>query len=1344
MVNIRQNNINSHKSRITKPTKFRPLAFAIALTFSGTLPAVSQAATFIVANNNDSGSGSLRLATQQANSTLLNPPGVPHLILSPGLTPGALIQLTSGAISITNSVNIIGPTSDDADGMIISGINASQIFNMTGGVISLTGMTLKNGRSTSRGGAVSANNTNLTMNHVKVMDSVTTGSSRGGGIYIKGDLTLSRTTVSGNSTSGSSANGGGIHAYGDVTLNESTISGNSTSGSSANGGGIDIYGDLTLNQTTVSGNSTSGISAGGGGISATGKTRFTQSTISDNQSVGGAGGLSVSFYSASNFASLENTILSGNTTIGGGIEGNFNNRSSTSNAFLGAYFSLFGDDSSEITGFFSGNNVINNNPDLGSLQDNGGPTFTKLPNINSLARNAGRNSYATPFTLDQRGDGYLRIRENIVDIGAVELETGPFTVANNAPTGAGSLNQAVLDANAATGADTIVFDNSFTPGSTIYINGGALSISDTLTISGPTPGDANSVILDGLDLNQHISAEFPYGSSGQSVTLENMTLQNGFSDDLLGGGAVIVSNADLIMNHAKVIDNMTDSLAGYGGGVSVINGDATLNHTTISGNSTTYAASSGGGVFVRSGNATFYKSTISDNSTLGFSSDGGGIEVGDGNTVLNQTTVSGNSTAGNGGGINVYNGLTTLTQSTITNNTATGGAGGLSASLISTNSDVTLVNTILAGNSHIGGSIDNFGNKAGSGTLISFLNATNSLFGDPEAEITGTKSDNIINNSPDLGILQDNGGPTFTHLPNTTSPARNMGLNSVASPFTFDQRGIGILRIREDIVDIGAVEIQTGPFTVFNNADAGTGSLRQAVVDANNTSGADTVVFDSSFTPGSTINLSSGALSITDSITINGPVAGDANSLILDGLYQNSHIIGSNFQPGQTVTLENMTLHNGRYTGTESYGSIGGVGGGAIFIKGANLIINHGNVTNNSTTQNGANGGGIFVVFGNMTLNQTTISGNSTMGSSAAGGGISAYNGNATLNQCTVSDNSTIGANSIGGGISVADGSATLNQTTVSGNSTEGVSSKGGGVFFRGFTAAFNQTTIVNNDSVIGGAGGLEITTGANVILSNTILSGNTTSGTEGNFNKSVYSSSLTATNSLFGDPEAEITVNDGSNVIDNFPKLGPLQNNGGPTLTRLPNVNSPAINAGSNSAAISFLDDQRGMTFPRIVDIDVDIGATEAPILPSENNVMTRAQMVKPLLMAGLIEPITFTGIYNDVGSGSVNAEWVETFEHQGIAEDCAPNKFCPNEVVTKKELAKLILLVKDIPPAATHTDIFSDVAVGGINADYIEALSNTLTDAGFTSTCATGRFCPDEVVTIKIFNDILNKVFR
>jgi hypothetical protein len=70
------------------------------------------------------------------------------------------------------------------------------------------------------------------------------------------------------------------------------------------------------------------------------------------------------------------------------------------------------------------------------------------------------------------------------------------------------------------------------------------------------------------------------------------------------------------------------------------------------------------------------------------------------------------------------------------------------------------------------------------------------------------------------------------------------------------------------------------------------------------------------------------------------------------------------------------------------------------------------------------------------------------------------------------------------------------------------------------------------------------------------------------------------------------------SDQINTNPKLGPLANNGGPTLTMLPLFGSPAIDAGADSVTNCLATDQRGC--PRCSGAHVDIGAVEAQWAPA------------------------------------------------------------------------------------------------------------------------------------------------
>jgi hypothetical protein len=65
-----------------------------------------------------------------------------------------------------------------------------------------------------------------------------------------------------------------------------------------------------------------------------------------------------------------------------------------------------------------------------------------------------------------------------------------------------------------------------------------------------------------------------------------------------------------------------------------------------------------------------------------------------------------------------------------------------------------------------------------------------------------------INTDPMLGLLQDNGGPTFTHALLVGSPAINAGNPSFTPPPLYDQRGAPFHRVVNRRIDIGSFEVQ--------------------------------------------------------------------------------------------------------------------------------------------------------------------------------------------------------------------------------------------------------------------------------------------------------------------------------------------------------------------------------------------------------------------------------------------------------------------------------------------------------------------------------------------------------
>ena len=196
-----------------------------------------------------------------------------------------------------------------------------------------------------------------------------------------------------------------------------------------------------------------------------------------------------------------------------------------------------------------------------------------------------------------------------------------FTVTNLDDSGAGSLRQAILDANAAPGADEIEFDAAAVGRISLV---GELAITDSLTINGPGPSlltiDANEqsrvfniddgndlwhveVTIDGVTVTGGLTTDEGGGiRDHENLTVINSTL-SGNTADSRGGG--IYAFGDVSVTNSTISDN---TAGGAGGGIH-IRGDLTLNNSEISGNESDDA---GGGVFVR-GDATVTNSTISGN-----------------------------------------------------------------------------------------------------------------------------------------------------------------------------------------------------------------------------------------------------------------------------------------------------------------------------------------------------------------------------------------------------------------------------------------------------------------------------------------------------------------------------------------------------------------------------------------------------------------------------------------------------------------------------------------------------------------------------------------------------------
>jgi VCBS repeat-containing protein len=237
-------------------------------------------------------------------------------------------------------------------------------------------------------------------------------SNSGGAIYIGGSgavTVIRNSTFTGNTSSG----GGAIKNHQVMTIESSTFSGNTAlSAGQGQGGAIDNNGggDLTLVNSTLTGN----VSVFGGAIYNAETITVRNSTLAGN--TGGFGGGAFTFGSV---ASFENTIIAGNTASTEGPDVDGPGRSLGHN--------LVGNTANS-TGFSAGvGDLLNVDPKLGALADNGGPTQTMALLAGSPAIDAA-NTATAPAT-DQRG--VSRPQGPAADIGAFEAPANRAPVANN-------------------------------------------------------------------------------------------------------------------------------------------------------------------------------------------------------------------------------------------------------------------------------------------------------------------------------------------------------------------------------------------------------------------------------------------------------------------------------------------------------------------------------------------------------------------------------------------------------------------------------------------------------------------------------------------------------------------------------------------------------------------------------------------------------------------------------------------------------------------------------------------------------------------------------------------------
>ena len=612
-----------------------------------------------------------------------------------------------------------------------------------------------------------------------------------------------------------------------------------------------------------------------------------------------------------------------------------------------------------------------------------------------------------------------------------------------------------------------------------------------------------------------------------------------------------------------------------------------------------------GGIHIGGGSLALQASTVAWNSAGGR---GGGIEVGSANAVVSDSVILSNTAGLAGGGIHWYEYSTdphalTIISSTIAGNTAGDGGGGVVASGDSLIMRDSTVSGNTAGNNSNGGGIQAYVTSARiSNTVISHNTATGFSGGGlsfGSASWNLERGIAIVGSAIEYNTVRQTGGGLYASSGTAVDIQDSSISHNTAGPES--QTSGGGVSVDSD----GALTLTR--VTIAGNQALGSGPsgggirsasglmlvdsmIRDNVVRKTDSEGgcgspagggiviaAPLVVTGTTFSNNRTVNHASacgqatgGALSVGGPYTItnstfisNTAEAGGGLAAVSDGSYQNTLrntvFISNTAAPGVGGSLYRIAdgSGGGLYDGSAGLHTAISVifqgntaardGGGAY----ANLALIGGRVENNTA---GGNGGGLY---GPTQVFSSTVTGNQA----ANGGGISSA-GTVEIVASTISANRAI---TDGGGIYVPFAGrggpiVTVRNSTLSGNSAArgGAFNDVGGLSISGrFTskAHFVNTTIVSNTAIsqtggiyhawyigydeYGQADPQELT------LENTLLSnarGNcATPADDPTFIS--YGHNLSSDNKCLG-------LTGPGDLTSVVVRVGPLQDNGGPTLT--------------------------------------------------------------------------------------------------------------------------------------------------------------------------------------------------
>jgi len=1213
-------------------------------------------AVFTVSNLDDVGVGSLRHAITQANST-----GTADTIEF-GEAVFGTIHIGSQLPTITEPLTIVGPgahlltidAGNGADGIFGTG-DGWRIFNIDDGDdenfidVEISGVTLTGGDVDGNGGAI------RNLENLIIVDSFITGNAtgkgadgatgsyygehgqqggHGGGIYTRfGHLILTSSTLSANATGGGGAggngefdgggggqggHGGAIYLRdGNLTLTSSTLSANATGGGGAGGDGLSfgggggrgghggaIYlrdGHLTLTGSTLTGNSTGNAGNGGEGLSES----------SGEGGLGGRGGSGGAIFSHAGEVNIAHSTISGNAA-GNGRGGGYG----------------YGD------GSFS----------MGGEGGNGGGIYMREGSLTLSAthlshNSAGEGGSEVPYGGRGGNGGAIDIRFSELTI------TGSTLSGNSSGPGGGASATGVGGDGGAGGA--------------INLQGTSLTLT-TSTISNNSAGDGGNLSgaggrgggisssASGMPVTLLVTRSTVSGNNaGRGGDDPGDSIHFNVGGNGGDGGGIFSTGVNLTIASSTISSNQAGDggdggdeggYGGRGGGIFHPSGEWKLSSSTVTGNAAGRAGEgaysspdgTGGGIWGIADSSNLFEmgmSIIADNTataspdfhfqgdinaflSLGYNLVGTGnttsVFVEDGDLVETDPQL----------GPLAFNGGPTFTHALLPGSPAidagdpavlfdpaefdqrgapfvrvAGGRidiGAVEAQSPNLDLIVDTISDVVDGDYSPGQlSLREAVLLANAFSELDTITFDPIVFGTQRTIHIGSQlptiSDHLTITGPGAHLLTIDAGNGADGLFGTGDGWRIFNIDDGDNQHLID---VSISGLKLTGGDVGPGE-DGGAIRNLENL-----ALSQVTITGNATGdgkdGEDAFSMGQSGGRGGGVANQFGDLTITGSTISYNQTGNGGNSEALFNLAEGGHGGGVyNFQ-GNLLIAEshisgNITGNGGKapdiYFGGSVYRGAGGNGGG-IYSRSGDITVSRSTISGNITGQglglalgkSGRSGGGIYHSEGNLVVSSTTITGNTA----ADGGGVlsSAY---MPHNQLAIITNSTISGNTAikgGGAFNQYYGHLIIEHTTVSFNTA---SYEGGGVFSYG--EATRRTEV--KSSIISG----------NVApTSNDLHSG---------YDGSPFNSFVSLGYNLVGSGTATGAFTETGDLVGVAPLLGPLADNGGPTLTHALLPGSPAIDTGDPAFDPDDFDppllyDQRGAPFVRVFDGRIDIGAFE------------------------------------------------------------------------------------------------------------------------------------------------------